>query len=186
VDVPQRAVAALVRCPGQQVERIAIAEQRGVEALALRVVRAGRAVDERGQFSARRVGAVATGERRGVERGGIRDIFDRDDPVRWERALRLPAKPRPALALRGTSIAVTRRRRIAMSRHTSADSTRTRNEITTQAAAPWSRFEIDLKIRSVEMSNRTDGRPRSSAGGGFASSTTACRRPRRDRSSAGD
>src|SRR3954451_8874936 len=81
VDVPERAVAALVRRPREDVQRVEPVDDRGVEALALWVVRAGRAVDERRERGPGRVGPVAAGERGGVqgrrqgrvlERGGAR------------------------------------------------------------------------------------------------------------------
>src|ERR1051325_10404565 len=77
VHVPERAVAALARVPEQHVQRVEAVEERRVEPLPLRVVRAGLAVHERGQRRARRIGAVAARERRGGKRGRPGRVLER-------------------------------------------------------------------------------------------------------------
>src|SRR5262249_4269875 len=62
VHVPERAVAPLARVPAQHVERIEAVQERRVEPLALRVVRARLTVDESSQARPRRVRAVAVQE----------------------------------------------------------------------------------------------------------------------------
>ena len=69
VHVPQRAVAPLARVPAQHVERAQPVQQRRVQALALRVVHPGLAVDERGQARPRGVVAVVAGARRADSTG---------------------------------------------------------------------------------------------------------------------
>ena len=77
MDVPQRAVAALVGRPAQDVQRVEPVDDGRVQALAVRVAGAGLAVDERREARPRDVGAVLAGRGGGVQRGRVRRVLER-------------------------------------------------------------------------------------------------------------